>query len=203
MRKKAKVNEDVEFYSVMRSIRAIEESDVCMLLIDATRGMEAQDLNVFRLIERNRKGVVILVNKWDLIEKDHKTTAAFEKELREKIAPFRDVDIIFTSALTKQRLLKALEAAIKVYENRTQKLKTSELNRVMLEAIEAYPPPMTKGKSVKIKYITQLPTHAPSFAFYCNLPQYVKETYKRYLENKMRENWDFTGVPLQLFMRKK
>ena len=203
MRKKAKVNEDVEFYSVMRSIRAIEESDVCMLLIDATRGKEAQDLNVFRLIERNRKGVVILVNKWDLIEKDHKTTAAFEKELREKIAPFRDVDIIFTSALTKQRLLKALEAAIKVYENRTQKLKTSELNRVMLEAIEAYPPPMTKGKSVKIKYITQLPTHAPSFAFYCNLPQYVKETYKRYLENKMRENWDFTGVPLQLFMRKK
>lgn len=203
MRKKAKVNEDVEFYSVMRSIRAIEESDVCMLLIDATRGMEAQDLNVFRLIERNRKGVVILVNKWDLIEKDHKTTAAFEKELREKIAPFRDVDIIFTSALTKQRLLKALEAAIKVYENRTQKLKTSELNRVMLEAIEAYSPPMTKGKSVKIKYITQLPTHAPSFAFYCNLPQYVKETYKRYLENKMRENWDFTGVPLQLFMRKK
>ncbi len=203
MRKKAKVNEDVEFYSVMRSIRAIEESDVCMLLIDATRGMEAQDLNVFHLIERNRKGVVILVNKWDLIEKDHKTTAVFEKELREKIAPFRDVDIIFTSALTKQRLLKALEAAIKVYENRTQKLRTSELNRVMLEAIEAYPPPMTKGKSVKIKYVAQLPTHAPSFAFYCNLPQYVKETYKRYLENKIRENWHFTGVPLQLFMRKK
>lgn len=203
MRKKAKVSEDVEFYSVMRSIRAIEESDVCMLLIDATRGMEAQDLNVFRLIERNHKGVVILVNKWDLIEKDHKTTAAFEKELREKIAPFRDVDIIFTSALTKQRLLKALEAAVKVYENRTQKLKTSELNRVMLEAIEAYQPPMTKGKSVKIKYVTQLPTHAPSFAFYCNLPQYVKETYKRYLENKIRENWDFTGVPIQLFMRKK
>lgn len=203
MRKKAKVSEDVEFYSVMRSIRAIEESDVCMLLIDATRGMEAQDLNVFHLIERNRKGVVILVNKWDLIEKDHKTTAAFEKELREKIAPFRDVDIIFTSALTKQRLLKALEAAIKVYENRTQKLKTSELNRIMLEAIEAYQPPMTKGKSVKIKYVTQLPTHAPSFAFYCNLPQYVKETYKRYLENKIRENWNFTGVPVQIFMRKK
>lgn len=203
IRKKAKVSEDVEFYSVMRSIRAIEESDVCMLLIDATRGMEAQDLNVFRLIERNRKGVVILVNKWDLIEKDHKTTATFEKELKEKIAPFRDVDIIFTSALTKQRLLKALEAAIKVYENRTQKLKTSELNRVMLEAIEAYPPPMVKGKSVKIKYVTQLPTHAPSFAFYCNLPQYVKESYKRYLENKIRENWKFTGVPIQLFMRKK
>lgn len=203
MRKKAKVSEDVEFYSVMRSIRAIEESDVCMLLIDATRGMEAQDLNVFHLIERNRKGVVILVNKWDLIEKDHKTTINYEKELREKIAPFRDVDIIFTSALTKQRLLKALEAAIRVYENRTQKLKTSELNRVMLEAIEQYQPPMVKGKSVKIKYVTQLPTHAPSFAFYCNLPQYVKETYKRYLENKIRENWNFTGVPIQIFMRKK
>lgn len=203
LRKKAKVNEDVEFYSVMRSIRAIEDSDVCMLLIDATRGMEAQDLNIFHLIERNRKGVVILVNKWDLIEKDNKTTLVFEKELREKIAPFRDVDIIFTSALTKQRLLKALEAAIQVYESRTQKLKTSELNRVMLEAIENYPPPMVKGKSVKIKYVTQLPTHAPSFAFYCNLPQYVKESYKRFLENKIRENWKFTGVPIQIFMRKK
>lgn len=203
MRKKAKVSEDVEFYSVMRSIRAIEESDVCMLLIDATRGMEAQDLNIFHLIERNRKGIVILVNKWDLIEKDHKTTINYEKELRERIAPFRDVDILFTSALTKQRLLKALEAAIKVYESRTQKLKTSELNRVMLEAIEEYQPPMVKGKSVKIKYVTQLPTHAPSFAFYCNLPQYVKESYKRYLENKIRENWNFTGVPIQIFMRKK
>lgn len=203
LRKKAKVSEDVEFYSVMRSVRAIEDSDVCMLLLDATRGMEAQDLNIFHLIERNRKGVVLLVNKWDLIEKDNKTTLVFEKELREKIAPFRDVDIIFTSALTKQRLLKALEAAIQVYESRTQKLKTSELNRVMLEAIENYPPPMVKGKSVKIKYVTQLPTHAPSFAFYCNLPQYVKESYKRFLENKIRENWKFTGVPIQIFMRKK
>lgn len=203
LRKKAKVNEDVEFYSVMRSVKAIEESDVCMLLIDATRGMEAQDLTIFHLIERNRKGVVILVNKWDLIEKDGKTTITFEKELREKIAPFRDVDIIFTSALTKQRLLKGLEAAIKVYEHRTQKLKTSELNRVMLEAIEDYPPPSMKGKYVKIKYVTQLPTHAPSIAFYCNLPQYVKEPYKRFLENKIRENWDFTGVPIQIFIRKK
>lgn len=203
LRKKAKVNEDVEFYSVMRSVRAIEESDVCMLLIDATRGMEAQDLTIFHLIERNRKGLVILVNKWDLVEKDGKTTLNFEKEIQEKIAPFRDVDIIFTSALTKQRLLKALEATIKVYEHRTQKLKTSELNRVMLEAIEDYPPPSMKGKYVKIKYITQLPTHAPSFAFYCNLPQYVKEPYKRYLENKIREHWDFTGVPIQIFMRKK
>ena len=203
VRKKAKVSEDVEFYSVMRSIRAIEDSDVCMLLIDATRGMEAQDLNIFHLIERNRKGVVIVVNKWDLIEKDGKTMLEYEKDLRNKIAPFKDVDIIFASALTKQRLLKALEATIRVYENRQQKLKTSELNRVMLEAIEDYPPPSLKGKYVKIKYVTQLPTHAPSFAFYCNLPQYVKEPYKRFLENKIRENWNFTGVPIQIFMRKK
>lgn len=203
VRKKAKVNEDVEFYSVMRSIRAIEEADVCMLLIDATRGMEAQDLNIFHLIERNRKGVVIVVNKWDLIEKDNKTMAEYEKTLREKIAPFKDVDIIFASALTKQRLLKALEAALRVYENRLQKLKTSEFNRIMLEAIENFPPPSLKGKYIKIKYATQLPTHAPSFAFYCNLPQYVKEPYKRFLENKIRENWNFTGVPIQIFMRKK
>ena len=203
VRKKAKVNEDVEFYSVMRSIRAIEESDVCLLPIDATRGMEAQDLNIFHLIERNRKGVVLMVNKWDLIEKDGKTLLEYEKELQNKIAPFKDVDIIFASALTKQRLLKTLEAALRVYENRQQKLKTSELNRVMLEAIENYPPPSVKGKYVKIKYVTQLPTHAPSFAFYCNLPQYVKEPYKRYLENKIRENWNFTGVPIQIFMRKK
>lgn len=203
VRKKAKVNEDVEFYSVMRSIRAIEESDVCILLIDATRGMEAQDLNIFHLIERNRKGIVVMVNKWDLVEKDGKTMLEYEKSLREKMAPFKDVDIIFASALTKQRLLKVLETALRVYENRTQKLKTSELNRIMLEAIENYPPPSTKGKYVKIKYITQLPTHAPSFAFFCNLPQYIKEPYKRYLENKIRENWNFTGVPLQIFMRKK
>ena len=160
----------------MRSIRAIEESDVCILLIDATRGMEAQDLNIFHLIERNRKGVVIVVNKWDLVEKDGKTLIEYEKSLREKIAPFKDVDIIFASALTKQRLLKVLEAALQVYANRTQKIKTSELNRIMLEAIENYPPPSLKGKYVKIKYITQLPTHAPSFAFYCNLPQYVKRS---------------------------
>ncbi|MDE7374116.1 MAG: ribosome biogenesis GTPase Der [Odoribacter sp.] len=203
VRKKAKVNEDVEFYSVMRSIRAIEDSDVCMLLIDATRGMEAQDLNIFHLIERNRKGVVIVVNKWDLIEKDNKTMQEYEKELRNKIAPFKDVDIIFASALTKQRLLKALEAAIKVHENRMQKLQNSEVNRILLEAIEDYPPPSLKGKYVKIKYVTQLPTYAPSFAFYCNLPQYVKDPYKRFLENKIRENWNFTGVPIQIFMRKK
>ena len=203
VRKKAKVNEDVEFYSVMRSIRAIEDSDVCMLLIDATRGMEAQDLNIFHLIERNKKGVVIVVNKWDLIEKNNKTMLEYEKELRNKIAPFKDVDIIFASALTKQRLLKTLEAALQVYKNRQQKLKTSELNRILLEAIEDYPPPSLKGKYVRIKYVTQLPTSTPSFAFYCNLPQYVKEPYKRFLENKIRENWDFTGVPIQIFMRKK
>lgn len=203
VRKKAKVNEDVEFYSVMRSIRAIEESDVCMMLIDATRGMEAQDLNIFHLIERNRKGVVIVVNKWDLIEKDNKTLLEYEKNLRNKIAPFKDVEIVFASALTKQRLLKALEAALRAYENRQQKLKTSEFNRIMLEAIENYPPPSTKGKYVRIKYATQLPTQFPSFAFYCNLPQYVKEPYKRFLENKIRENWTFTGVPIQIFMRKK
>lgn len=203
LRKKAKVNEDVEFYSVMRSVRAIEESDVCVLIIDATRGMEAQDLTIFHLIERNHKAVVLVVNKWDLIEKDGKTMINFEKELRDKIAPFKDVEIVFTSALTKQRLLKALEAAIEAFEHRNQKIKTSELNRVMLEAIENYPPPSMKGKYVKIKYVTQLPTHSPSFAFYCNLPQYVKEPYKRYLENKIRENWNFTGVPIQIFMRKK
>ena len=194
VRKKAKVNEDVEFYSVMRSIRAIEDSDVCLLLLDATRGMEAQDLNIFHLIERNQKGVVIVVNKWDLIEKDNKTLLQYENDIREKISPFRDVDIIFASAL---------ETALRVYENRQQKIKTSELNKVMLEAIENYPPPATKGKFVKIKYVAQLPTHAPSFAFYCNLPQYVREPYKRFLENKIRENWDFKGVPMQIFMRKK
>ena len=203
LRKKTKVSDDVEFYSVMRSVRAIEDADVCMLIIDATRGIEAQDMNIFHLIERNRKGVVILVNKWDLIEKDNKTTIEYEKYVRKQIAPFNDVEIIFTSALTKQRLLKALEAALKVYENRTQKLKTSELNTIMLEEIENYPPPCTKGKFVKIKYVSQLPTHSPSFAFFCNLPQYVKEPYKRYLENKIREHWDFTGVPIQIFMRKK
>ena len=203
LRKKAKVNEDVEFYSVMRSVRAIEDSDVCMLLIDATRGMESQDLNIFHLIERNQKGVVVLVNKWDLIEKDNKTTINFEKELRAKMAPFNDVEIIFTSALTKQRLLKALESAIQTYENRKQKLKTSELNRIMLEEIENFPPPSLKGKYIRIKYVTQLPSKTPTFAFYCNLPQYVKEPYKRFLENKIREHWKFTGVPIQIFMRKK
>ena len=203
MRKKGKTMEDLEFYSVMRSIRAIENSDVCILMIDARQGLESQDLNIHNLIVRNRKGCVIVVNKWDLIEKDNKTTINFEKELRAKMAPFNDVEIIFTSALTKQRLLKALEAAIETYESRKQKLKTSELNRIMLEEIENFPPPSLKGKYIRIKYVTQLPSKTPTFAFYCNLPQYVKEPYKRFLENKIREHWKFTGVPIQIFMRKK
>jgi len=204
LRKKAKVSENVEFYSVMRSVKAIEESDICILIIDATRGLEAQDLSIFHLIERNRKGVVILVNKWDLITKENSnTTRDFEQGIRDKIAPFNDVTIIFTSAIKKQRLLKGLEAAMHTNENRIRKIKTSELNRVLSEDIEAFKPPSVKGKYIKIKYITQLPTLAPTFAFYCNLPQYVREAYVRYLENKIREHWDFTGVPIQIFMRKK
>ncbi len=203
LRKKAKVNEDVEFYSTMRSVRAIEESDVCMLIIDATRGVEAQDINIFNLIIKNRKGVVILVNKWDLIEKETNTVKEFEQQIREKIAPFNDIPILFTSAKTKQRLLKGLEETIRVYNNRRRKVKTSELNRIMLEAIEDFKPPAVKGKYIKIKYVAQLPTYAPTFAFYANLPQYVKDPYKRYLENQIRKNWDFEGVPIQIFIRKK
>lgn len=203
LRKRTKVKEDVEFYSTMRSIRAIEDSDVCILMLDATRGMEAQDVSIFHLIERNKKGVVLLVNKWDLVEKDNSSTITFTKAIKERIAPFVDVPIVFISALTKQRILKALEAAVEVYENRTKKVKTSELNDVMLEAIEAYPPPSIKGKFVKIKYVTQLPSQTPSFAFFANLPQYVKEPYRRYLENKIREKFNFSGVPVQIFIRKK
>lgn len=203
LRKRTKVKEDVEFYSTMRSIRAIEDSDVCILMLDATRGMEAQDVSIFHLIERNKKGVVLLVNKWDLVEKDNSSTNEFTKAIKERIAPFVDVPIVFISALTKQRILKALETAVEVYENRTKKVKTSELNEVMLEAIEAYPPPSIKGKFVKIKYVTQLPSQTPSFAFFANLPQYVKEPYRRYLENKIREKFNFSGVPVQIFIRKK
>jgi GTP-binding protein len=203
LRKRTKVKEDVEFYSTMRSIRAIEDSDVCILILDATRGIEAQDVSIFHLIERNKKGVVILVNKWDLVEKDNSSTNAFTKTIKERIAPFVDVPILFVSALTKQRILKALETAVEVYENRTKKVKTSELNEVMLEAIETYPPPAIKGKFVKIKYVTQLPSQTPSFAFFANLPQYVKEPYRRYLENKIREKFNFSGVPLQIYIRKK
>ena len=203
LRKKAKVKEDLEFYSVMRSVRAIEHSDVCILMIDATIGIEAQDVNVFHLIERNSKGVVVLVNKWDLIEKETSTMKDFERKIKERLEPFDDVPIIFVSALTKQRIHKALEVAIQVNKNRVQRIPTSKLNEVMQEAMEANHPPSVKGKFIRIKYVTQLPTHAPAFAFYCNLPQYVRESYKRYLENKIREHFPFTGVPIKIFMRKK
>lgn len=203
LRKRTKVKEDVEFYSTMRSIRAIEDSDVCILILDATRGMESQDVSIFHLIDRNKKGVVILVNKWDLIEKDNSSTIEYTKVIKERIAPFVDVPILFISALTKQRILKALETAVEVYENRSKKVKTSELNEVMQEAMEAYPPPSIKGKFVKIKYVTQLPSKTPSFAFFANLPQYVKEPYRRYLENKIREKFNFAGVPIQIYIRKK
>lgn len=203
IRKKSKVEEDLEFYSVMRSIRAIEDCDVCLLLIDAQLGLEAQDLNIFHLAESNRKGVVVVVNKWDLVEKNTNSTKEYEEKIREKLAPFRDVPIVFTSALTKQRVLKAIEVAEKVNENRTKSIKTRELNDVMLAIIERHPPAAIKGKHVKIKFVNQLPTHAPTFAFYCNLPQYVTEAYIRFLENRLREEFDFSGVPMQLFMRKK
>jgi GTP-binding protein len=203
LRKKGKVHENLEFYSVMRSIRAIEASDVCLLLIDATRGIEAQDLNIFSLVMKNKKGVVILVNKWDLIEKDNNSMKKFTETIKERIAPFTDVPVIFTSALTKQRVLKAFEKAMEVYENRKQRVKTSELNEYMLEAIEQFSPPTNKGKFIRIKYVTQLPTVTPVFAFYANLPQYVKAPYKRYLENKIREFFNFEGVPISIVIRKK
>lgn len=203
IRKKGKVHEDLEFYSVLRSIRAIESADVCLLLLDATKGVESQDLAIFDIIKRNNKGIVVLVNKWDLVEKDSNTVKDFTIKVKERLAPFKDVPIVFTSAITKQRIHKVLETAIEVFRNRTQKLSTSKLNDIMLKAIEDNPPPATKGKYIRIKYVSQLPTHAPAFAFFCNLPQYVKPPYKRYLENKLRENFNFTGVPIRIFMRKK
>jgi len=203
LRKRAKVQEDLEFYSVLRSVRTIESSDVCLLLIDAERGVEAQDVTIFNLIIKNKKGVVILVNKWDLIEKDTHSTKKITEEIHQKIAPFVDVPILFVSALTKQRVHKALETAIDVYNRRQQKIKTSELNEVLLEAIEKYGPPSIKGKYVKIKYVTQLPSQTPSFAFFANLPQYIKEPYRRYLENQVREHFNFTGVPIQIYFRQK
>lgn len=203
LRKKNKVKENIEFYSVMRSIRAIEKSDVCLLMIDATVGIESQDLSIFRLCQQNKKGLVILVNKWDLIEKNSHTIESYTKIIHQRIAPFTDIPIIFISALNKQRIHKALETAMLVYENKQRRILTSELNEVMLNAIEAYPPPSVKGKFIKIKYVTQLPTATPSFVFFANLPQYIKEPYKRYLENKLRENFNFTGVPIQIFIRQK
>jgi len=203
LRRKTKVKENIEFYSVMRTIKALEESDVVILMLDATEGIEAQDINIFHLAEKNRKGVVILVNKWDLIEKNNKTTKVFEELIREKIAPFTDVPIIFTSVTEKQRIFKAIEAASKVYKNKVKKIPTSKLNDVMLPIIESYPPPATKGKYIKIKYITQVGDKSPMFAFFCNLPQYIKEPYRRFVENKLRENFDFEGVPIEVYFRQK
>ncbi len=203
IRKKTKVSEDLEFYSVMRAIRAIERSDVAFLLIDATRGMEAQDVNIFRLIQKNKKGIVLVVNKWDLIEKDHQTMKQYKEKIREKIMPFQDLPIMFVSAKEQQRVLKMLDTGMEVYRNRQKKIPTSRLNEVMLQAIEEFPPPSVKGKYVKIKYVTQLPVKTPAFAFFCNLPQYVKDPYKRYLENRLRENFNFHGVPIDIFFRKK
>jgi len=203
MRKKSKVSEDLEFYSVMRSIRAIENSDVVILMIDATKGWESQDMNIFGIAQKNRKGIVILVNKWDLVEKETNTMKQFENQIRKKIALFSDVPILFISALTKQRILKAVETAVEVYENRKKRIKTSKLNEIMLPIIENTPPPALKGKYIKIKYCTQLPTVTPQFAFFCNLPQYVKEPYKRFIENQLRKNFDFTGVPIEVYFRQK
>lgn len=204
IRKKTKVTDDIEFYSVVRSVRAIEEADVCVFMIDANDGVQHQDMAIFNVIQRNSKGVVVLVNKWDMIQdKESNTTKKYEDMVREKLAPFRDVPIIFTSAITKQRIHKALEAAVEVFKNRTQRIPTSKLNELMQEIIEHNPPPSLKGKFVKIKYVTQLPTHAPAFAFFCNLPQYVKDPYRRFLENQLRKHYNFTGVPIKIFFRKK
>lgn len=203
IRRKAKVKEDLEFYSVMRSVRAIEHSDVIILMIDATRGFESQDQNIFWLAQKNRKGIVILVNKWDLVEKDTMSARDYETKIRRELEPFTDVPIIFVSALTKQRLLKALEETVKVYESRKQRITTSKFNDYMLKLIENFPPPALKGKYVKIKYCMQLPTPTPQFVFFANLPQYVKDPYKRYLENKIREHWDFSGVPMDIYFREK
>ncbi len=204
IRKKGKVQEDLEYYSVIRSIRAIENSDVCIALIDATRGIESQDVNILSLVMRNSKGLVVCVNKWDLVEeKSNQSIRVFEEAIRSRLAPFSDFPILFISALTKQRIFKVLEMANAVYERRSKRIPTHELNEVLLPIIEATPPPSWKGKYIKIKYVTQLPTAVPSFAFYANLPQWVKDPYKRFLENKIRENWDFSGIPINVFIREK
>jgi GTP-binding protein len=203
IRRKKKVKEDLEFYSVMRSVRAIEHCDVCLVVVDATRGFDGQVQNIFWLAQRNRKGIVILINKWDLVEKDTNSVRDYEARIREEMQPFTDVPIVFISVLNKQRIFKAIETAVEVYKNRSKKIKTSKLNEIMLPIIEHTPPPSLKGKFVKIKFITQLPTPQPQFAFFCNLPQYVRDPYKRFLENKLRENFDFNGVPVSVYMRKK
>lgn len=203
LRKKGKVTEDLEFYSVMRSIRAIESSDVCILMLDAVQGIESQDMNIFSLITRNRKGCVIVVNKWDLVEKQTNTMKEWKEFLKGKLAPFNDVPIIFTSVIDKQRIFDVLQAAVKVYRSRALRIPTSELNDFLLPVIEDTPPPSIKGKYIRIKYVTQLPSSTPMFAFFVNLPQYIREPYRRFLENKIRENWDFEGVPMQIYFRKK
>jgi GTP-binding protein len=203
IRRKAKVKEDLEFYSVMRSVRAIEHCDVAILILDATRGFDGQVQNIFWLAHRNNKGIVVLVNKWDLVEKETNSVRDYTKKIREAMEPFTDVPIIFISALEKQRIYKAIETAVEVYQNRSKRVPTHKLNDVMLPLIEHYPPPSLKGKYVKIKFCTQLPGHYPQFAFFCNLPQYVKDPYKRYLENQLRKNFNFEGVPVTIFMRKK
>ncbi|MBY0245259.1 MAG: ribosome biogenesis GTPase Der [Sphingobacteriaceae bacterium] len=203
LRKKTKVKENIEFYSVMRTIKALEEADVVILMIDAMEGLEAQDVNIFHLAEKNKKGVVILVNKWDLVEKDNKTMKGFEDQIRTKLQPFTDVPILFISVLNKQRIFKAIEVALEVHKNRSKKIPTSKLNDVMLPIIENYPPPALKGKYIKVKYITQINATSPMFAFFCNLPQYIKEPYKRFIENKLREHFDFNGVPIQIYFRQK
>ena len=205
IRKKNKVNEDLEYYSVIRSIRSIENADVCILMVDATRGIESQDLNIFSLVQKNKKGLVVCVNKWDLVEdKGQKVIDSYTNAIRERLAPFTDFPILFISALTKQRILKVLETAKEVYDNRKKRIPTAKLNEIMLPIIENYPPPAWKGKYIKIKYITQLPAGSvPSFVFFANLPQWIKDPYKRFLENKIRENWDFTGTPINVFIREK
>ena len=203
IRRKAKVKEDLEFYSVMRSVRAIEHCDVCLIVMDATRGFDGQVQNIFWLAQRNRKGIVILVNKWDLVDKETNTMKEYEQKIRQEMEPFTDVPIVFMSVLTKQRIFKAIETAVEVYKNRSKKIKTSELNEIMLPIIESYPPPAYKGKYVKIKFCMQLPTPQPQFAFFCNLPQYVKDPYKRFIENKLRKEFDFNGVPISVYFRKK
>ena len=203
IRKKAKVTEDIEYYAVLRSVRTIENADICMFMIDAVEGIQKQDLSIFYMCEKNSKGIVVLVNKWDLIEKDQNTMIKFEANLREQLAPFNDVPIIFTSAIEKQRIHKALETAMQVFENRTRKIPTHQLNEVMLEVIAQTPPPANKVKYIRIKFVQQLPTYSPSFAFFCNLPQYLTDAYKRFLENRLREHFNFEGVPIRIFFRKK
>jgi GTP-binding protein len=203
LRRKSRVKEDIEFYSVMRAIRSIEESDVCILMIDAQEGMSAQDINIFHLADKNKKGIVILVNKWDLIEKDTNSSKKYIEAIKAKIAPFTDVPILFVSVHEKQRIHKALETAVEVFNSRAAKIPTSKLNKIMLPIIENNPPPATKGKHIKIKYITQLPSKTPAFAFFCNMPQYIKEQYRRFIENKLRDQFNLSGVPISIYFRGK